>query len=300
MELSKLRSQNRTYFVFGAKGRFGSSFVQILTNERFDVKRYGSIDFERGLYDFGESLKEGQKCTLIWCFGRGTSFEEEDRNSQEYKMLQRLHFTISRVNKTPNFSRFIYMSTGGKMYGVNPGKVTERSTVSPVGSYGQEKKMCEDLIRENISNVFGQTFIFRIANAYTFSLSNENPRGIVENCLHAIRNDTNVNLTVNSSSRRQYASHFDYAKAILNQAEFLEESASHGTYNLSPDFSYDIAQIIDIFETHFRRKICFNMTDSDTLAPDSVLLECEKKTCMNTQTEWKTIEKNLQFANIPL
>lgn len=295
MVSSKLSSQDRAYFVFGANGRFGSSFSQILINERFDVRRYGSVDFERGLFDVGENLKNGQKCTLIWCFGRGSSFRGEEKKSHEYQMLQSLHLTLLRISKTPNLSQFVYISTGGKMYGVNPGKITEASNISPVGSYGYEKKRCEDLIRENISNVFGQTIIFRVANAYTFSLLNEKPQGIVENCLYAIRNNTNINLTVNSSSRRQYASHFDYAKAILSQTKFLEENICQNTFNLGPDFSYDIAQIIDIFESHFKRKICFNIRDSDTFPHDSILLECKSSICINSQIDWKTIEENLKF-----
>lgn len=296
MELNRFKYQNITYFIFGAKGRFGLSFGQILANARFSVKQYGSIEFESGLLDLGKTLKDGRKCTLIWCFGRGSSLGVQVENYKEYEMLQQLNVALSRMSNTSNLCHFVYLSTGGKMYGVNSGRVTEGSQLSPVGSYGLEKKMCEELIRDDISNVFGQTFIFRVANAYTLSMSNKNPQGFVENCLHAIRNNTSIILTVNTASRRQYASHIDYAMAIFHQIEFLDENSDVHTVNLGPHFSYDIAQIIAIFETHFKQILSYDKKIFDMLPVDSILLDSENRMNINAQIEWKSIEENLRLV----
>ena len=296
MELNRLKSQNITYFVFGANGRFGSSFGQLLMNTSFEVKRYGSKEFESGLLDIGKTVKHGGNCALIWCFGRGSSIEVQEEKYKEFKMLQRLNDAMSQMRNTPNLCHFIYLSTGGKMYGVNPGRVSEGSHISPVGSYGHEKKMCEDLIRDGISNFFRQTFIFRVANAYTLSLSNEKAQGFVENCLHTVRNNKSIILTVNTASRRQYASHIDYAKAIFSQIDFLDENLGVYTFNLGPNFSYDIAQIIAIFETHFKQKISCDNKVIKTLPVDSILLDSEHKMSINARIKWKSIEENLRLV----
>ena len=281
-------------FIFGSKGRFGNSFVDSLKGIELEVLEYGTVEFNEGVENLVRHLKGNRRVLIVWCLGKGNSANATSLN-QEYHFLNELYYKLVHNRVLPTNSLFIYISTGGKMYGVNAGYVLEKSKILPVGLYGTQKRECEQLIYDKFEQRFFYLCVFRIANAYTLKLGNERPQGFVDSCLSAVEFRESLKFTVNPNSRRQYAPHRDYVQAMLKIIGYSPESI-HGTYNLAPNFTYSLNEIVDIFEKHFRTKIYVKPWEASDLIEDTVILESESIERKIFFENWQSLELNLKTS----
>jgi dTDP-4-dehydrorhamnose reductase len=281
-------------FIFGRKGRFGSSFVDSLKGIELETFEYSTAEFNEGVKNLVRHLKEKRRLLIIWCLGHGNSANATSLN-RELNFLNDLHSELVRNRVPPTDSLLIYISTGGKMYGVNAGNVDEKSEILPVGLYGMQKRECEQLIQDKFAQLFFHLCVFRIANAYTLKLGNERPQGFVDSCLSAVEFGENLKFTVNPNSRRQYAPHIDYVQAILKVIGYLPEPI-HGIYNLAPRFTYSLNEILDVFQEHFRKKIYVEPWETSDFIEDNVILESERIENEKIYENWQSLELNLKTS----
>lgn len=279
-------------FIFGRKGRFGTSFADSLKGIGLEVLQYGSVEFNEGIKNLVRHLKGNRRVLIVWCLGNGNSANATSLN-REYYLLNELYSKLVHNRVPPTNSLLIYISTGGKMYGINAGYVDEKSEISPVGLYGGQKRECEQLIQEKVTQRFFHLSVFRIANAYTLKLGNERPQGFVDSCLSAVEFGEILKFTANPNSRRQYAPHGDYVQAMLKVIRYSPESI-HGIYNLAPNFTYSLNEIVDIFQEHFKKKICIKPWEASDLIEDTVILESENIESEISFKNWQSLELNLK------
>ena len=285
-------NQYEGYFVFGKNGRFGSILSQSLKDKYLNVFEYSTGEFYDGVSSLIRHLRVRRSTCVVWCLGAGNS-KEESVQSREYQLLSYLLSEMVKERLPVSNSLFIYLSTGGKMYGINPGVVWESSKILPVGSYGQQKKNCEQLIKEMVSFFF-RSHVFRLANAYSLSFGNVHPKGFIENCLSAIESNKAITFTVNPGSQRQFSSHRDYVNVILNNITQISDSPYYSVCNLAPDFTYSLHQIISSFEDYFGRQVRIESFEPSKLIDDSVILRSEKKEIVHSKLDWNSIEQNLE------
>ena len=286
-----------SYFVFGKRGRFGSSFIKYLEVGYSNVKGYGSFDFNQGVSDLVACLREGKSVLVIWCLGSGSSVMTKG-DSIEYKSLHNFFIQLHQGKTLLTSSRFVYISTGGKMYGKNKVNIKESAEILPICTYGIQKRKCERLIQMQSSSFFYQTDIFRLANAYTLRRMNPNPQGFIEHCLSAIEFKKQLIVTVDPASNRQYGSHVDYARYILR---FIWQNIEHtgcAIRNIAPKFSYELLQVVQLFERHFHLPVDFSIKSLEELERDDIYLESEYQDVQEFTFAWKTIEENLDLLDL--
>ena len=287
-----MKNSYEASFIFGRNGRFGLSFSDALKGTELEIFEYGSAEYDEGVKNLVRYLKAKKRLLIIWCLGNGNS-ANVTRLNRELHLLNELHCQLVRHRVPYTNSLFIYISTGGKMYGINAGQVDENSVNLPVGLYGIQKRECEQLIENKFVQHFFLSSVFRIANAYTLKLDNKKPQGFLDSCLLAVEFGEKIEFVVNPNSRRQYAPHRDYVKAILKVIGHLPESV-YGIYNLAPNFTYSLSEIIDIFEAHFRKKIYVEPWEKGNLNYDTVVLDSARLNNKEFSETWQSIELNLK------
>jgi len=281
------------FIVFGKKGRFGSIFTTLLKDLSYDVFEFSSAEFDEALHFLILMLKNRVRVCIVWCLGSGSSADllSQDR---EYQLLRKLHQCLETEYAQFTNSGLVYLSTGGKMYGVNVGRVHEGSVILPVGIYGEQKRKCELFLKENTFHFFQNSFVFRIANAYSIKASSDVPNGFVERCLWAMQEGKKLTFTTNPLSRRQYGSHDDYVRIMLKIIQRTSVKSDHNLFNIAPNFTYDLKEIISIFESHFGKTLEVSEYEPLNMAEDTVVLESSVDEYCGLNYKWKTLNDNLQ------
>lgn len=256
------------------------------------VKRYTSENFVLGLADLKERLLKGQDITLLWCFGAGTS-NASSTPGLEFELLQRLWVTLKDVPTQSKVNKFIFLSSGGKMYGINPGHVNENSKIIPVGAYGFNKWKCEQFILNNFQVFIANILIFRIANAYTIKTKNKAPKGLIECCISAIEENRNLTLTSSLQSIRQYASHKDYCGAIIRYLQECPDLNNSLIINLAPHFQYSISEVLDVLSGISKGVDILGKKPFVGSGMDSVILHSNDEVIHKINFSWERLEKNI-------
>ena len=287
-------STYESYFVFGKRGRFGSRIAKSLKDKHLLVFEYASAEFDEGLRALILELKDRKNLCVIWCFGAGSSIEVSIQN-KEYQLLLYMFSKLTSANLPPINSMFVFLSSGGKMYGINTGIVSESSENLPVSLYGQQKRDCEQLLLTMAPRFFHNLIIFRPANAYSIKSLNSQPKGFVERCLWAIEHDKTIKFIADPNSQRQYGSHSDYANAMLSLIGQTAIRPSWRIINVAPNFTYDLYQVIASFEEYFKKKIIIEPFEVNQLIQDSIILKSE---VFRPDFVWNSIAKNLDLSRL--
>jgi len=281
------------FIVFGKNGRFGSTFITLLKDFSHGVFEFSSAEFDQALNFLILMSKKRKRVCVIWCLGSGNSADvlSQDR---EYQLIRKLHQSLETANVRCADSGLVYLSTGGKMYGLNAGKAHEESAILPVGIYGEQKRKCELFLKENTFQFFQSSFVFRIANAYSIKASYDAPKGFVENCLWAIQERKKLTFTTSPLSRRQYGSHDDYVRIMLEIIQSMSVKSDHSLFNIAPNFTYNLKEIISIFESHFGETLEVSEYEKLNMAEDTVVLESRIDEYCGLNYKWNTLNENLQ------
>lgn len=228
--------------IVGSNGRFARSFNFVLSNS-ISLKQIGYEELKNSGLDLVKDNFE-EITTILWCVGAGNS--RASIQSDELVMLVSFFEKVSQFNRCLN--KFIYLSTGGMMYGVNPGEVYESSPVRPVGTHGLLKFRCEEYIKSCFSSVFEQILILRLPNAYSLDYTAAN-LGFIDTAWRNLNLNKRVEITVDLESTRQYGSHLDFAKYISNEFVVCQNSLQgRQVINLDGGETLSIRQILNIFE----------------------------------------------------
>ena len=170
----------------------------------------------------------------------GTS-DPTDITIQEDVLLLDFLKTLSTL---PAVIDFNYISSGGTIYGENPGLVNELSPIYPETFYAKNKAHCEEILVNQSYKNLQKIAIFRVANAYTLQNSSNRRVGLVERLYDRTFFNTQIQIHVDMQSRKQYASHKDYVTNILNISAHISK---FDVINIFSPYSYSIAEIIECF-----------------------------------------------------
>lgn len=270
--------------IIGSKGRFATAI-------KGEMPLGGAISlpfldlWSHHLISEGSILSNDYRY-CFWASGPGTS--ESRMQNLEKEGLEML-FAQSKRTRI-QVDHFVYLSSGGKMYGVNPGVVNESSAIEPVSKYGKMKRECEIYLIENYTKIAKSLTILRIANSFSFKGFTEKPQGIIETFVNAIIQDTPINILGDLQNQRQYSTHEAYANIVVNHVlPKIDESSSYQIFNLAPNVSLTIEEIIESIEEVFEKKFTIRQTDS---LIDSVILT--SKFLDFTEFPWKPLTSILR------
>lgn len=176
---------------------------------------------------------------------------------------------------------FVFFSSAGALY---PNSFTEffneKSSVSPLGFYGDLKYKQELLLANKFSN--NNIIILRPSNVFGDPFKKNKTTGVIDKLiLSAIRGDV-VDIFENLNSERDYLYIDDLQSAVLEilKTDALRKNIGVVTYNLSSHEIIKLNEIIIKIGEHFpvsKSKICYTGIDklSNRLKIDSAKLRRE-------------------------
>jgi UDP-glucose 4-epimerase len=153
--------------------------------------------------------------------------------------------TINLLRKCKKGSHFIYISTGGAMYGECSKPAVEEDNPNPISYYAVGKLAIEKYI-ELISraNEFNYT-ILRVTNSYGPFQDLSKGVGAVNTFIEKIYKNMPITIWGDGSNTRDYIFIDDVVKAISETAE----KRIYGTYNISYGESYSLNEVIGVISS---------------------------------------------------
>ena len=134
--------------IFGKNGRFARS----LSSGIKDSRCLSYSDFM--LEDSGLNSERIKSNNGFWTFGSGNKLNGDPQS--EIRALQKL-LCLLQFKKIA-MTNFVYLSSGGTIYGKQIDLASEESPLHPTGRYAETKYQCEELIKNNTYGRFKEFF----------------------------------------------------------------------------------------------------------------------------------------------
>ena len=139
-------------------------------------------------------------------------------------------------------ARFVFLSTGGAIYGETPLCATEGTPLRPISPYGAQKQRAEELVRGS-----GAAYaILRPANVYGPRQRSDLEGGVVAVFLQRYRDHKEVLVYGNGSAERDYVHVSDVADAVVAAVDRNDS----GIWNLGTGTPTTIKRLLDIMREH--------------------------------------------------
>ncbi len=154
--------------------------------------------------------------------------------------------TFLENSKTLNFSKFIYFSSGGTVYGDT--KVycpfPETHHKSPISEYGLSKLVTENYIQFLTQNSNFESFILRPSNVYGKYQNLYKPQGIIGFAFKSLIYNTSIDLYDDGKVIRDFVSVKDIAIAVKKCIEYPSQISKTHIYNLGSGVPLSIKEVI--------------------------------------------------------
>ncbi len=257
--------------IIGGAGFIGKNFTDFFIEEGHNVTVLGrNIDSSKfqnpnitavqvDSSDTDELLKSVQSCEIIiWLVSASVPSTNNDSLVDDFKInINPLIKFLERTNELPNFKKFIYLSSGGTIYGnlLEKKPFDEDSSKRPISAYGLSKIVAENYIRFLTRNSKIQSFILRPSNVYGMYQNLLKPQGIIGFAFKSIINNTSIDLYDEGKVTRDFIYVTDLAKAVhcCINSDFKKTLTS--IYNVGSQQGYTIKEILDKINTVTRKKI---------------------------------------------
>jgi UDP-glucose 4-epimerase len=219
--------------VFGSSGFIGSELTSLLKNLGHEVVALGrkaseAIDFLRP-ESWEKFIKKNDHVVFLIAPAAG----------EEEKHIEAFNYLLNVCTKK-EIRHFLYISSGGSIYGNNKAPSKETDNLHPHSPYGRLKKQSEDILND-------QHFPFAIARPSNIYGERQNPNrrfGAITTFYHQIKNNIPLNIYGNLSITKDYLHVEDLVEALC--ILLLEEKK--GIYNLGFGTSHSLKEIISSIE----------------------------------------------------
>lgn len=167
-----------------------------------------------------------------------------------------IHF-LESVNRLRNLKRFVFISSGGTIYGDSPNKtfLKEDNTKNPISAYGLSKIIAENYINFITNRSSIESIIIRPSNVYGNHQNFKKPQGIVGFAFNALVNYKTIELYGEGKVIRDFVHVLDLAEAIKRCVESKYEIATVKTYNVGSQEGYSVREVLDMINEISNQKI---------------------------------------------
>ena len=235
--------------VTGSRGRLASHLADALAAEGVNVVRVsrqaggGHISYD----NLSASDALDRAAALIhcaWsCLPSTAEKHPESVRTEDLPLLERLLEAASR-RRNAEALHFIFLSSGGAVYGECARPAVEPSPLAPVGHYGRGKVVAEQLLAARTIAPAASLCILRPSNPYGFRHVAEKPQGIVGAALQAVRTGRPLELLGGGASLKDFLHVADFESAVMDCLRFR----LHGTYNICSGHSVRTLDVIAMLE----------------------------------------------------
>jgi UDP-glucose 4-epimerase len=155
---------------------------------------------------------------------------------------------LESINKLNNLKRFVFISSGGTIYGDSLDHILlkEESHKNPISAYGLSKIISENYINFITKRSSFESIILRPSNVYGNHQNLKKPQGIVGYAFNALLNNRTIDLYDEGRVIRDFIHVLDLAEAVKCCIESVYESAKVVTYNVGSQEGYTIRKVLDL------------------------------------------------------
>jgi UDP-glucose 4-epimerase len=155
---------------------------------------------------------------------------------------------LESINRLEKLKRFVFISSGGTIYGDSPNKMflKEDSPKNPISAYGLSKIIAENYIDFITKRSSFESVILRPSNVYGNHQNLKKPQGIVGYAFNALINNRTIDLYADGMVIRDFIHVVDLAEAIKCCIENKHEIAKVETYNVGSQEGYTIREVLDL------------------------------------------------------
>lgn len=247
--------------IFGSSGYIGSRLLSKLPSEKNYLVSSKS--------HFSQFLKLAESLefkNVFWVAGSQLPADTFEYKLEEHPDLINLKKLIKRVQKSE--ASFIFLSSGGCVYGPGSGVFTETSNTFPVNLYGELKLLSEQVIANNLNNYT----ILRVANVFGMGQKPSRSQGVIPHWLEAIRENRPLTVFGSTHSYRDYID----IDSVINAILLSSKSSAKGVFNIGSGTKIELAKLINIFEHVLGHSLPISFLEARTSDRDGYLLDSKR------------------------
>jgi UDP-glucose 4-epimerase len=156
---------------------------------------------------------------------------------------------MEKADKLKNLKKFIFISSGGTIYGepINKLAIKEEDNKNPISAYGLSKIIAENYVKYITLRSSYNSIILRPSNVYGSYQNLKKPQGVVGYAFNALINDKQIDLYGDGKVIRDFVHVLDFANAIKLCLE-NDKLDKVEIFNIGSQKGYSIKEILKYIE----------------------------------------------------
>lgn len=225
-----------------------------------ELKNWKTIDFQLNEFDI-----------IIHSIGSANPLE--DSSNPTSILNDSLFYTVEILNDLINTKvHFIYISSGGAVYGNNNTLISENSKLSPINFYGHNKKIFESYVEYYSRNYDLKCSIIRPGNVYGPGQNFKKNQGIISHSIYKYLNSQEIKVWGDGSFVRDYIFIDDLSYFVIA----LINSSANGIYNVGTGQGLSVIKILSIIEDEFKSACKKSFVDIPFNNVNKIILDVSK------------------------
>lgn len=165
-----------------------------------------------------------------------------------------------------SFDTFVFLSSGGRIYGESPNPRLESQKPEGIDAYAQTKLLQEKLITENVSGSSDQrAIIVRLTNPYGKLQSSEDRQGFIASLLWAGQSKTPLKIFGDGQQTRDFIHIGDFFEFLMIALELR----ANGVFNVGYGESRTLLDVVQTYESLSGNQIELEFVDQSAGLRDS-------------------------------
>lgn len=177
--------------------------------------------------------------------------------------------TLFRILKEGGAKRYIFLSSGGTIYGNSLKPIDEGHPLDPQTLYAKSKTSIEELIQNSSLDYL----ILRAANPYGGYQLTDKKQGVIPILIEKALKHEPFEMWVNSDSIRDYIYIDDFARAL---SLLIEKDVSREIVNLGSGTGTPLSRVIELVEEKTGQTIEIHHKCSEVEVINSIVLSIDK------------------------
>lgn len=263
----------------GGGGFVGRHVYQCLKNTRYApiiTSRSCLSGFDSIQLDYPDLIKEEDLlsetcCIIILAWSLSVKDKQSMSGYFQDNLIKSMFFIEEMSEKHPEI-KYIFVSTGGAIYGENPDLFqSEHSCERPISPYGISKLAMESCFAYYSKLYNFDYFIARPGNPYGEGQLPNSSQGVIAAFLDRIKNNQPIEIWGDGSATKDYLHVEDLAKGITKMIDYTGGSGK--VFNLGSGVGVSVNQLIDLIKEVTQKDINVNYLSSKTTDITKVILD---------------------------
>lgn len=249
--------------VVGGNGFIGKNLVSYFLERYYDVtvidRSAKSIQNKEGLKNFATNIRSTSEILdvtkdadyIVWLVHASVPSTKDDSLVDDFLLnISPIVKFLEKADTLQKLKKFIYLSSGGTIYGNVSGEVSvpENHLQRPISGYGLSKSVAEKYIEFLGAGKNYETVILRPSNVYGPYQNLVKPQGIIGFAFKSIRDKTSLDLYDGGKVVRDFIFVDDVAAAVEKTLSAEQSAGKVSAYNIGSNEGHSIKEILDRIE----------------------------------------------------